>query len=192
MACVRTLKITYEKQTWSIFKFHDNIVAPIRILKILGVDVFKDMRFDSWALQTHILRIENNMINNREGGVVSSAICPLFCMFNHDCDPSAKWSAYHQGGPVSVVAERDIKEGEEISVSYIIDTPLERDRRPKLTAQIGSMCGCARCYNERRAALEEEAPPTLELLRLMNEVSNRRGDPSNEILRCLRDQYFSV
>ncbi|KAF6232936.1 hypothetical protein HO173_008899 [Letharia columbiana] len=131
------------------------------------------------------------MFVNKEGDVVYCAISPLFCMFNHDCDPSAEWPAYDQGGPVTVVAKPDIKEGEEISVSYIPNIPLEKDRRLRLTAQIGGVCGCARCCKERKMPLEEERPPHFELLQLLNEVSNGKGDPQNEILRRLRDRYIS-
>ena len=59
------------------------------------------------------------MNDNKEGEVMHSAICPPSSMFNHDCEPSATWPSHHQGGPVSVVANRDIKTGEEISVSYV-------------------------------------------------------------------------
>lgn len=158
----------------------------MKILQTLGVDVFKDMRFDSWALQTLILRIENNKDENKEGEVMFTAIHPLFCMFNHDCDPSARWTGYHQGGPVSVVAKRDIKEGEEISVTYITEMPLEKDRRPRLMAQIGTVCGCARCYGDRQAAFAK-AP---KLMQMLNDISNESADPETKTLRRLRDRLF--
>lgn len=159
VACVGALNADYHKELLSIFKLHDNVVAPVRILQTLGVDVFKATRFDSWAIQTLILRIQNNLNENKWNGMIFSAIRPLFCMFNHDCDPSAIWPSLHAGGPVVVVADRDIKEGEEITVSYIGDPPSrEEDRREMLRAQIGTMCGCARCNRER-----EKLPLTLKV-----------------------------
>ncbi len=192
---VGSLKVDHQKKIWSIFKLHENVVAPIRILQTLGVDIFKDMRFDAWAIQTLILRIENNMNDNKEGEVMYSAICPLFSMFNHDCDPSAIWPSYHQGGPVSVVANRDIKMGEEVSVSYIgpLDSKaMEKDRRKRLMAQIGTLCSCTRCYKERKMELEENASPDVELLRLLNEVGREKGTPMTEELRRLRNELFSM
>ena len=83
-----------------------------------------------------------------------SAICPLFSMFNHDCEPSAEWPG-RQGDPVSVIAKKDIKAGEEITVSYVGEIPLESDRRMRLVAQIGCVCECARCHKERRDSLKK-------------------------------------
>lgn len=154
MACVGTLNADYHKELHSIFKLHDNVITPVRILQTLGVDVFVDPRFDSWAIQTLILRLQNNLAEFKWGGSIYSAIHPLFCMFNHDCDPSAIWRTPHPSSPVFVFANRDIKEGEEITVSYIAYLPSrEEDRREMLRAQIGTMCRCARCIRERKSCL---------------------------------------
>ena len=190
VACVGSLKADYQKQRWAMFKLHVNVVAPVKILQLLGVDVFRDMRFDSWAIQTLILRIENNMNENKEDQVMMGAINPLFSMFNHDCDPSAVWHAYHQGNPLSVVAERDIEKGEEITVSYLSNILMEeKERRERLIAQIGTTCKCARCYRERKAASDAEAA---EGMHLMNGFDRGRDNTVNDILRRLRDRYLSL
>lgn len=59
LACVGTLKADYQQQVLWYFRLFDNIIAPIKVLQILGVDIFTNMRFDSWALQTLFMRIEN-------------------------------------------------------------------------------------------------------------------------------------
>ena len=49
--CVRTLKANYDNVCLSKFTLFDNIVAPIRILKTLGVDIFANSKFGShWQL----------------------------------------------------------------------------------------------------------------------------------------------
>ncbi len=215
MACVGALKVNYNDNSpgWSVFKLYDNVVAPVKILQSLGVDIFKDMRFDAWALQTLISRIENNMNNTKKGEVMYSAICPLFCMFNHDCDPSAHWTTRPQpnrpGGPLLVFAKRDIKAGEEISVTYIGEIPLESDRRARLVSQIGCVCHCSRCEKEWEDALvvemEEENKgrealrkfahrlPDFELFQLNNGITEENGpDEIPRRLRILRARYPSL
>ena len=197
MASVGPLKVAYHNPIPSIFKYYDNVVAPVRILQDLGVDVFKDMRFDSWAIQTLILRIENNMSDTKARGVMCSSISPMFCMFNHDCNPSAEWPASHQGGLLSVTAKRDIKKGEEITVSYILDLPLEKDRRPRLMAQLGTMCNCVRCYKDRDTAMKEGPADMRRFLRWINEVSVSNGDPDIETEKRMRfsllaERYFPM
>ena len=81
-----------------------------------------------------------------------SGINPLFAMFNRDCNPAAKWGCVGElRGPMAVVAKRDIKEGEEISVAYVDVNGSERERWDRLVGQIGRMCGCARCVAKRGA-----------------------------------------
>ena len=72
MACIGTLKVNYNENNpkRSVFRLHDNVVAPVKISQSLGVDIFKDMRFDAWALQTLIHRIENNMNNTKKNEVM--------------------------------------------------------------------------------------------------------------------------
>ena len=71
-----------------------------------------------------------------------SGINPLFTMFNHDCNPVAKWGCVDKlREPMAVVAKRDIKEGEEISVAYVDVNGRERERRDRLVGQIERMCG---------------------------------------------------
>ena len=207
MACVGTLTVNYndDDPRWSVFKLHDHVVAPVKILQTLGVDVFKDMRFDSWALQTLIHRIENNRHYNKKGEEVHSAICPLLCMFNHDCNPSAQWTTPPQancpGGPALVFAKRDIKAGEEISITYIGEIPLEIDRRERLVYHLGCECRCKRCENEREEAQKEiealmrfaKRLPDSELIQLNNGITKENGhDEMRKRLRILRARYPSL
>lgn len=100
-------------------------------------------------MQTLSLRIENNKQGSSIGMRTHSGISPLFTMFNHDCNPAAKWDCIGElRGPMAVVAKRDINEGEEISVAYVDVNGRERERRDQLVGQIGRMCGGERgaCY----------------------------------------------
>lgn len=94
----------------------------MKILQTLGIDVFKDMWFDSWALQALILRIENNELEDK----------------------------------------RDIKAGEEITVSYVGEMPSESEGSLQLRAHIGCVCRCARCHKERKVSLEKAPKDSLE------------------------------
>ena len=81
-----------------------------------------------------------------------SGISPLFTMFNHDCNPAAKWGCVGElRGPMAVVAKRNINEGEEISVAYIDVNGRERERRDQLVGQIGRIYRYTMCVAERGA-----------------------------------------
>lgn len=154
VACVGMLKADYQKQVLSYFTLFDNIIAPVKILQTLGVDIFTDLRFDSWALQTLFLRIENNQQGGTFGKRRYSGINPLFSMFNHDCNPGATWhgiGAGGAGGAIEVAAIRAIKKDDEICVSYVEPWVPEAERRGRILAHIGKVCECGRCVQEREA-----------------------------------------
>lgn len=60
VASASALKPNLDKDE-SSFRLYDNVVVPIKILEALGVDIFVEERFDSWALQTLYCRIEDNI-----------------------------------------------------------------------------------------------------------------------------------
>ncbi|CAD6591476.1 MAG: hypothetical protein ASARMPRED_005408 [Alectoria sarmentosa] len=127
---LRLLKTDYDNdEVPSSFSLQKNIIAPAQILQTLGVDIFTEARFDSWALRTLFLRLESNKRSANLNGSLDISIIPLFSMFNHDCDPAAAWEIRDGiGGAINVAALRDIQKGEEICVS------------------------CDRCVREREAA----------------------------------------
>ncbi|KAI9821266.1 MAG: hypothetical protein M1827_004002 [Pycnora praestabilis] len=136
VACVGSLMADYFRKVPSYFRLYDNIIAPLKLLQTLGVDIFTDTRFDCWALQTLFMVIENNKQGSRFEKRTFSGINPLFSMFNHSCDPSAIWMTQRGGlgGPIEVIARREIKQDEEICVSYIdIEARRpERERRGRI------------------------------------------------------------
>lgn len=143
------------RRVWSL---SNNVATPIRILRQLGVDAFYDPRYDTWVLQTIWARIINNQQEHRtpDGRLVRS-IGPLYSFFNHSCEPNAGWrtiggSGCNGGSSKLFGAVRDIKEGEEICISYARfkrgETKAERYR--KIAGWIGTArsCGCVKCRAE--------------------------------------------
>ena len=152
VSCVRTLKANYDNVSHSSFTLFDNIVAPIQILETLGVDVFTDLKFDSWALQTLIMRIERNRVSKKTlGNREYSTVDPLFSMFNHNCMPSAAFDSIGGSTETIVKAVRNINKDEEICISYVDIRLPEMVRREMIRRGIGKLCDCLRCRIERQA-----------------------------------------
>ncbi|CZR53486.1 uncharacterized protein PAC_03365 [Phialocephala subalpina] len=64
--------------------------------------------------------------------------------FNHSCVPSAVWDITSEGH-IQVVADKEIKAGEEITISYIDTVGSARKRRDFLAEAWGFMCRCEAC-----------------------------------------------
>ncbi|KAF7899217.1 uncharacterized protein EAF01_008430 [Botrytis porri] len=216
-------------QTWS---YQENIVAPTRILRDLGIDIFSPVKkvhegktkylANMWTpelIQTIYWRMLNNANNSiidisglqldesfrsartPESGPTMArliVISPSYSFFNHSCRYNVMWSGTCLNGAqdisaliagdgpnqevlkpgsssVSCRANRDIKAGEELTISYVGDpmggySPEEIEKQPKLAigqSEDGAIshkriyarmklmkwfsdagCGCGQCAEE--------------------------------------------
>ncbi|TGO25641.1 hypothetical protein BPAE_0076g00440 [Botrytis paeoniae] len=216
-------------QNWS---YQENIVAPTRILRDLGIDIFSPVKkihegktkflANIWTpelIQTIYWRMLNNANNSiidipglqldgsfrsirtpKLGPTIAHliVISPSYSFFNHSCRYNVIWSGTCLNGAqdvsallagdgpnqemlkpgsssVSCRANRDIKAGEELTISYVGDSmggysPEEIEKQPKLAigqSEDGAMshkrmiarmnlmkwfsnagCGCGQCAEE--------------------------------------------
>ncbi|KAI9780163.1 MAG: hypothetical protein M1839_007000 [Geoglossum umbratile] len=131
--------------TWNM---HGNITAPIQILQALGIDVFADLRYDTWVLQTIWWRSKNNFSGELESAAPAASINPLYSFVNHSCDPNVHWKS-DGSTTVELVAVRKIGKGEEIFTSYLNDESMPKAVRKLYLAQwFSSDCECTKCLRE--------------------------------------------
>lgn len=87
---------------------------------------------------------------------IGSAFYRVSSYINHSCAPSAR-PAFHGTSELHLIAARDIKEGEEITVSYVDTKKRSKDknlfdarkhRRMELARGWGFACDCSRCTEE--------------------------------------------
>lgn len=70
---------------------------------------------------------------------------------NHSCTPNAEPSFLHNNHRLSLVALKDIQEGEEILISYLDECMLERSRhtrRKELMTNYLFVCDCPKCQEQ--------------------------------------------
>jgi hypothetical protein len=133
-----------------IFNFLEHVISPIIMLRELGIDVFADDRYDSWVIHTMRCRLQNNKHGQTLDDVCGTAIGPLYSMFNHSCAPSVDWRHDDNNSNLTMFAERDIREGEEMFISYIKSKSMGRAERQKtLMPWLGMDCACTRCVAEK-------------------------------------------
>ena len=89
----------------------------------------------------------------RNGKKVGCALSVLMGWHNHDCLPSCQ-ATVNDEGYVTITALRDIKEGEELLISYVDATKEYEERRAVLEKHYGFECKCARCTTERSRELK--------------------------------------
>ena len=176
VGCVNTLKPNYESQVPAYFKLFDNIIAPLKVLQTLGVDVFAESRFDSWVLQTLFWRIENNKQGTGLGKRALININPMFTMINHDCSPNAIYGSSNGyiGGGIDVIATHNIKEGEEICISYVERGLPETERRSRVMVSIGKACECKRCVGKLPINTTGEKTDSFDFRVLAQNLQGRR------------------
>lgn len=87
-------------------------------------------------------------------GILSDGvgIYGLATQINHSCEPNASWEIvkHPMGDNVLVIlAERDLKEGEEITISYFDTTGKNYQDRQNALVQYGFVCQCSKCKAEK-------------------------------------------
>ena len=194
--CIESLKPNKNSVVPSTFRLSYNIIAPLQILETLGVDIFTNLKFDSWALQSVIMRIEDNRVRKQTfGDLRYSIIDPLFNMFNHSCVPTASYRYEGGGTAMTVKALRDIKKGEEICISYVDPWMPEKERKQELWKRVGGLCGCPSCKRERlaeeirlRCKKEKEAEERQRALEARRRIlSERAAEEGQRLVRKMRD-----
>ena len=90
---------------------------------------------------------------------VAGAVYRTLSRFNHSCAPNCTWSFVHEseskpgGGAVSVNvrAIKPVKEGDELTISYVDPTVGRAERREQLWAKYRFECACPLCASPRDA-----------------------------------------
>lgn len=146
------LTTNYNKKT--NFSLSTNIIEPIEILKALGVDIFSNVRYDSWVVQTVLARIEVNSRQCDPSGPHLVAINSLYSFFNHSCSPNVKVEDDPSGSSELIVSTtRDINPYEELCITYLNEDQLQlsyEERRKALLPWTGGDCRCDRCEKSRQ------------------------------------------
>jgi hypothetical protein len=64
------------------FSMNGMVIAPIKALQVLGIDIFADERYDTWVLRTIWMRIAKKVAGSDAKGFPNWMLGP-FCWFNH-------------------------------------------------------------------------------------------------------------
>ena len=95
------------------------------------------------------IAVNANAFQGEQGETVSSGLFPEQTLLNHSCRPNCL--NCFRGLEVLLVANRDIKKGEELTINYIDVIKPVWERRAMLEEKSHFFCVCERC-------LEEESP----------------------------------
>ncbi|KAG9503786.1 hypothetical protein J7337_003743 [Fusarium musae] len=77
-------------------------------------------------------------------GSIVGGVYPTICLINHSCLPNSHQNWNNEAGHETIHAIRQIKAGEEITISYVEGGP-SNERRPMLKKSFGFDCACYLC-----------------------------------------------
>jgi hypothetical protein len=101
-----------------------------------------------------IFQVRTNACEVVRGGErVGSALSVLMGWHNHDCTPNAH-AVVDSDGSVVIRAIRDLKRGDEVTISYVDIREPYQERRKTLQSHYGFECVCQRCTTEQRQELK--------------------------------------
>lgn len=90
------------------------------------------------------------MVAGALGGESSSgsAVYLLASIFNHSCDPNVNVAYPYNDGTAVFTAARDIKAGEQLTITYIDACQEVTTRQAYLEYAYGFRCRCPKCVEE--------------------------------------------
>ncbi|KAI9865457.1 MAG: hypothetical protein M1813_002347 [Trichoglossum hirsutum] len=147
LPAIARLMPSYESDHPSGWIMQGNVIMPIKILQALGVEVFADLRYDTWVIQTLWWRCKNNLSANLETDTPIAALNPYSSFVNHSCEPNVFWLST-QSSTLELRALRRIKKGEELYISYLTSGMPKKERRIWLNQWLGRDCACPKCERE--------------------------------------------
>jgi len=83
-----------------------------------------------------------------EEGASGSALYRAAALFNHDCAPNVGVGFPNNDGQLTLTADQNIREGDQLCISYIDTTLPVKQRQQKLFLGYGFKCTCSRCREE--------------------------------------------
>ncbi|KAF1912015.1 hypothetical protein BDU57DRAFT_564621 [Ampelomyces quisqualis] len=116
-----------------------------------------------WALMGHANgdpvddRISTNNFDTMIDGVTQQTLFPELSMLNHDCRPNAAYFWDEQMMTHYIHAIRDIRPGEEITITYTDNEKDRKTRLKRLEANWGFKCACSACTAHPELTAESDS-----------------------------------
>ncbi|KAI9763195.1 MAG: hypothetical protein M1840_000861 [Geoglossum simile] len=142
------------------FTFHQNISLPLHLLQKMSLNPYLNLStYDTWIYNTLFSKFRGTAsarISQSDYTPEVSAVHPMWCLANHDCNPNVQWE---WGGEIRFwVRERrvgggegGVGKGEEIKGHYCDIDLRVSERREWAVGSLGGLCMCERCMREAEA-----------------------------------------
>ncbi|KAH0538674.1 hypothetical protein FGG08_004749 [Glutinoglossum americanum] len=147
------------------FTFPLNILLPLHLLLKMSLDPYTALRHhEPWIHNTLLSKFRGTAsarLSSHDGTPEVSAVHPLWCLANHDCDPNVRWE---WGGEIRFwVRERrvggregGVGKGEEVFGHYCDVGLGVKERRGWAVGSLGGLCMCERCKREEAEEARRE------------------------------------
>ncbi|KAF7456124.1 SET domain-containing protein [Cryptosporidium felis] len=130
--------------------FHDPQIVDILISRKTIEQLVGQLTLNSQGLSVlgdfYLLNKPNSKNEFATEMLKGACICVIQSCFNHSCDPNCYVHSQYDN-TVIITTNRDIAEGEELTISYI-DNKLPLNIRRELIQNYNFICDCAACKNE--------------------------------------------
>ncbi|KAK3716034.1 hypothetical protein LTR37_006764 [Vermiconidia calcicola] len=103
---IARLTPTYREDKMNVYSLLHDFTLPNEALQRFGIDIFANHNFDTWVLFT----IQARVLNNSCGDPIAECLNPLFCLFNHSCEPNVLWTTAEDHRTIRVRAARNLQE----------------------------------------------------------------------------------
>jgi hypothetical protein len=149
--------VYFDQIYYMFYHIHDILEFDIRFIDFeIFLHINNAILTNSFGLQ---IDNENSYLRGGDGTILLT----VFTFCNHSCEPNAiKTSDKNHPKIQKLVAKKNIKKGEEISITYI-DIKKDYIERKISLFQYGFNCNCKKCLNEKSSFKDHKLYQMLEL-----------------------------
>ena len=169
----------------------DNIIPPEKMLDIRTM-VGVSNNSSNILLILVILRLTmTGIFDDQESERDGEALAVITSFFNHSCFPNSSIFFHHRLNEYEVIANRNIKKGEEIFFTYIALYQYTNESRDELMYNYGFHCDCPRCQKDLSCTSELDLMPPIIQTNLNDTEKDDKSDFLEQLYHETEQQYYT-
>ncbi|MCD4811282.1 SET domain-containing protein-lysine N-methyltransferase [bacterium] len=169
----------------------DNIIPSNKMLDIRTM-VGLPNNSSNILLILVILRLTmTGIFDKQEREREGEALAVITSFFNHSCFPNSSILFHHRLNEYEIIANRNIKKGEEIFFTYIALYQYTNERRDELMYNYGFHCDCPRCQKDLSCPSELDLMPPIIQTNLTDTQKDDKSDFLEQLYHETEQQYYT-
>lgn len=180
-----------DKLHFLVEKIMTNIISPDKMLDIRLIVGLPDNSANILLILVIFRLTMTGIYDEQEMEREGEALAAITSFFNHSCFPNSSIFFHHRLNEFEIIANKNIKKGEEIFFTYIALYQYTDQRRDDLMFNYGFYCDCPRCQKNRSCSSELDLMPPIIQTNITDIEKDDKSDMLEQLYYECEQQYYT-